>query len=73
MLKYVESQYSQRDWEILNLLVNAGKNSTEVAEIMDVTGAAVRQIKSRILKRIREEYEKLGIQDDLPESDGLTS
>lgn len=67
MLKYVKSQCGERDWEILNLLINAGKNSTEVAEIMGMTGAAVRQIKSRILNRIRDEYEKLGIQDDLPD------
>ncbi len=73
MLKYVKSQYSERDWEILNLLVNAGKNSTEVAKIMGLTGAAVRQIKSRILNRIREEYEKLGIQDDLPDHGGFMS
>lgn len=67
VLKSIKPQFSDRDWEILNLLVNAGKNSTEVASIMGVSGAVVRQVKSRILKRIREEYETLGIQDDLPD------
>ena len=70
MLKFVKSQFSKRDWDILELLVNAGKNSTEVAEIMGVSGAVVRQVKSRILKRIREEYKALGIDGDLPEDIG---
>lgn len=67
VLKIVKPQFGQRDWEIIDLLVNAEKTSTEVAEIMGMKGDAVRKIKSRILKRIREEYESLGIADDLPE------
>lgn len=66
MLKFVKSQFSERDWEIFTLLVNAEKNSTEVAEIMGMNGPAIRKIRSRIVKRLREEYEKLGIDGDFP-------
>ena len=70
ILKTVEPLFSKEHWEVIRLLVFAEKNSTEVAEIMDMTPAAVRKIKSRIVKRIREEYESLGIDDDLPEGMG---
>jgi DNA-directed RNA polymerase specialized sigma subunit len=67
MLEYVAEKTKKRDWEVFELLNIEELNSTEVAKKKNMTGAAVRQIKSRLLKRIREEYEKLGIQDDLPE------
>ena len=67
VLKIVKPHFSDEHWEVIHLLVFAEKNSTEVAEIMDMTPAAVRKIKSRIVKRIRDEYTNLGIDDDLPE------
>lgn len=66
VLKAVKLEFSREQWEVINLFVNAEKTSPEVAEAMNMKPDAVRKIKSRILKRIREEYAKLGLDDDLP-------
>ena len=55
VLKTLKSQFSDRDWEIVNLFVNAEKTSSEVAEVMGMNGETVRRIKNRILSRIRDE------------------
>ncbi len=67
MLKTIQAKFSERDWEIFTLFVNAEKNSTEVGKIMGVSGELARQVKNRILKRIRSEYKNFGIEDDLPD------
>lgn len=69
VMKIVEPEFSDRDWEILNLFVNAGKTSAEVAEMMggDLRPDSVRRIKNRVLARIRQEYAALGLEGDLPD------
>ena len=67
VLKTIKPQFREEHWEVVDLFVNAEKTSTEIAEIMKMKPEAVRKIKSRILKRIRDEYESLGIKDELPD------
>lgn len=67
ILETVKKEISERDWEIVNLFVNAGKTSAEVGEIMSMPGETVRRIKNRILQRLRAEYAALGLgEDELP-------
>lgn len=66
ILKIVEPEFSKRDFEIVGLFVNAEKTSAEVAEIMDMKPDTVRRIKNRILVRIRQEYDSLGLSDEMP-------
>lgn len=52
-------------WEIYQQTVVNGKDSVEVAKIMNMKSAAVRQIKKRILDlMIRQEYAILGMDDE---------
>lgn len=68
VLKRVRPSISDKDWEIVGLFVNADKTSSEVAESMNMKPDTVRKIKGRVLKRIRDEYTILGIEDDLPDA-----
>lgn len=68
ILKMLEPQFRPEYWEIFRLFINAEKTSQEVGEIMGMKADTVRKVKNRMLARIREEYEKLGLADDLPES-----
>lgn len=61
VLGRIKSEFREKAWDVFHLLCVAEKDSSEVAEIMKMTPAAVRKIRSRILKRIREEYAKLDI------------
>ena len=64
ILKIVKSEFSERDWEMMQLFVFAEKTSSEVAEVFDMKGDTVRRLKNRILKRIREEYETtIGVEE----------
>lgn len=64
VMKQVKMQVKEKSWEVFRLQLVEGKDSSEIAEMMGMTGDAVRQIRSRILKRIREEFAKLGIDPD---------
>lgn len=66
ILNRIRPEFQEKSWDVFRLLFVAEKDSSEVAETMDMKPDAVRQIRSRILKRIREEYMKLGIETDLP-------
>lgn len=66
ILKIVEPEFSQRDWQIVDLFVNGEKTSSEVAEIMQMNGETVRRIKNKILVRIRQEYVAQGLEDEEP-------
>lgn len=66
ILNRIKPEFREKSWDVFHLLLVAEKDSSEVAETMNMNGDAVRQIRSRILKRIREEYAKLGIETDLP-------
>lgn len=68
MLKIVKPTIKREHWEVLDLLINAEKTSTEVAEIMNMKDSTVRQIRSRLIKRLREEYGKFSIEGDMPGS-----
>jgi len=66
VLNRIQPEFREKSWDVFHLLFVAEKDSAEVAETMHMTSEAVRQIRSRILKRIREEYAKWGIETDLP-------
>ena len=66
VLKRIRPEFREKSWEVFHLLFDAEKDSSEVAEMLNMKADAVRQIRSRILKRIREEYAKLGIETDPP-------
>lgn len=68
VLKTIETEFSEKHRDVFNLLIVAEKDSTEVAGIMGMNAPAVRKIKSRIIKRLREEYALLGLDDELPDS-----
>lgn len=66
ILNRIKPEFREKSWDVFRLLFVAEKDSSDVAETMGMKDDAVRQIRSRILKRIREEYAKLGIEADLP-------
>ena len=68
VLKTIRSSFSEQSWDIFNLLVIAEKSSNEVAAQVDLKPDSVRKVRSRILKRIYQEYEKLGFGDELPDN-----
>ena len=65
VLDRIKSEFREKSWEVFHLLFVAERDSSEVAEMMNMKGDAVRQIRSRILKRIREEYAQLGVETDM--------
>lgn len=67
VMEIVQPLFSERDWAIVNLFVNAEKTSKQVAEILDMKPDSVRKIKNRVLARIRREYEALDLADEIPE------
>ena len=62
VLKRIRPEFQEKTWEVFQLLFVAEKASAEVAEMMGMTGMAVRQVRSRILRRIQAEYARLGIE-----------
>lgn len=66
VLKRIKPEFKEKSWDVFRLLFIAEKNSSEVAEKLGMETNAVHQIRFRILKRIREEFSKLGIESDLP-------
>lgn len=67
ILKTIRGDFSEKSWDIFNLLVNAEKPSSEVAAQMGLKPDSVRRTRARILQRIYKEYEKLGLGDELPD------
>lgn len=66
VLKLLENRFSEKQWAIFNLYINAGNSSAGVADIMQMKPDTVRKIKNRMLKKIRETYEKLGLDETPP-------
>ncbi|MDD3587185.1 MAG: sigma-70 family RNA polymerase sigma factor [Thermoguttaceae bacterium] len=64
VLDIIRSQVSDIHWEILNLFINAEKTSGEIAEIVNMKPDSVRKVKNRLIKRIRAEYNELGIDEE---------
>jgi RNA polymerase sigma factor (sigma-70 family) len=60
----IKSTIKNEHWEVFHQTVVEGKTSEEVAEAMNMTGASVRQIKKRVLDRIRQDCIALGIEDE---------
>jgi RNA polymerase sigma-70 factor (ECF subfamily) len=53
-LELVRSDFEDRSWQMFWLSVVEGRRSADVATEMGVTAVAVRQAKSRVLRRLRE-------------------
>ncbi len=66
ILQRIKPEFREKAWDVFRLLCFAEKDSSEVAEIMEMTPDAVRKIRSRILKRLREEFAKLDFEMDWP-------
>lgn len=64
IIKRIKPTIKAEHWEIYQQTVVEGKDSEEVAKITKRTGTGVRQIKKRILDRIREEYKMLGMENE---------
>ncbi len=64
-LESIRNEFEDRTWRAFWRATVDGQRSTAVAESLNMTPAAVRQAKSRVLRRLREE---LG---QLPEAEGL--
>ena len=62
ILRRIRPEFREKSWEVFPLIVASEKDSTQIAEMTGMTSTAVRQIRSRILRRIREEYARLGIE-----------
>ena len=62
VLKRIRPEFREKSWEVFQLIFATEKDSSEIAEMMEMKVEAVRQLRSRILKRIREEYARLGIE-----------
>lgn len=55
-LAEVRKGFSPRDWQLFWRLVVDGQNATEVACEFGITANAVRLVKMRVLRRLREEF-----------------
>ena len=66
IIKRIQPLFRAEHWDVYQHAVVEGMTSEEVAKILNLTGANVRQIKSRILKKIRQEYDNHGMEDELP-------
>ncbi|MDA0657242.1 MAG: sigma-70 family RNA polymerase sigma factor [Planctomycetota bacterium] len=55
----IRKGFSTRDWQLFWRLVVDGQNATEVAQEFEMTANAVRLVKMRILRRLREEFNAL--------------
>lgn len=73
VMKSVKLEFSERDFEIVNLFINMDKTSKEVAEMIGdgLRPDTVRRIKNRVLARIRTEYANLGLADEIPSAGEL--
>lgn len=70
IVKRIRGDFTEKSWDVFHLLIVAENTSSEVAETMQMKPAAVRQIRCRILRRLREEYAKFGLETDLLDSIG---
>ena len=67
IIERIKPKIKGEHWAVYQHTVVEGKDSEEVAKLLNMTGANVRQIKSRVLQRIRQEYARLGMEDEQPE------
>lgn len=62
-IELIQSEFSQRDWQIFHSIVADGRRPDAVAEEIGVSRNTVYLVKSRVLKRVRDEFS--GLIDDL--------
>jgi RNA polymerase sigma-70 factor (ECF subfamily) len=55
----VRSEFEERTWQMFWRVVIEGRSPVALAEELGVTPAAVRQAKSRVLRRLKEEMGEL--------------
>ena len=60
-LEQVRSQFSERDWRMFWRVVVDGQSAVDVGEEFDVTANAVRIVKMRLLRRLREHFANLEV------------
>ncbi len=65
-LDLIRSEFEDRTWQAFWRATVEGQPSDVVAESLEMTPAAVRQAKSRVLRRLREELHQLLEQEDHP-------
>lgn len=72
MLDLIRPEFEDRTWQAFWRATVDGQESSAVAETLGMTAVAVRQAKSRILRRLREALHELDESDEraLTESDG---
>ena len=63
VLDLIRSEFEDRTWQAFWQVAVEGRSSGVVAEMLEMTPAAVRQAKSRILRRLREELCQLPEED----------
>ncbi len=59
-LQQIRDEFAQRTWRIFDRTVIDGVPTSQVAEEFQVTAATVRQVRSRILRRLRQQLGDVG-------------
>jgi len=59
VLDLIRTEFEDRTWQAFWLATVEGRSSSMVAESLEMTPAAVRQAKSRVLRRLREELHQI--------------
>jgi RNA polymerase sigma factor (sigma-70 family) len=60
-VELARSEFSQRDWSIVETLVQDSLTPQEIGASFGISHAAVRQIKSRLFRRIRQELGEVSV------------
>ena len=63
-LELIRSEFRERSWKAFWGTAVEGRATADVAADLEMTQMAVRKAKSRVLRRLREEFEGLGEMDD---------
>lgn len=58
-VELIHAEYSDRDWQVFRAVVMFGQSAQEVADSMQLTLNAVYLVKSRILQRVKSEFQGL--------------
>jgi len=58
VMKLIRTEFSQENWQAFWRPVVDGRSSTEAADELGVSPAAVRKAKSRVLARLRQTMEE---------------
>lgn len=67
IMDYIEDEFQGNTWQAFLYLVLEKKNSTEVAEILNMSSTAVRLAKARVLRRLRDELNRRAAETGPPE------